>query len=118
MTDAEKFCPKRTEAMKKWFEYTRSVLSQIAPRLTNMFYFVGQRKTTPSCPVELDINFMPSNGAQSYSFIGPTCSRPATYRMPFFLDRMGPVYSEVTVNAHEAQPGHHTLSQGYAEHFL
>lgn len=30
------------------------------------------------------------------------------YNIPFFLDNMGPLYSEWSVNAHEARPGHHT----------
>ena len=30
------------------------------------------------------------------------------YNVPFFLENMGPIFSEWTVNAHEARPGHHT----------
>ena len=30
------------------------------------------------------------------------------YHIPFFLDNMGPIFSEWSVNAHEARPGHHT----------
>lgn len=30
------------------------------------------------------------------------------YYIPFFLENMGPIFSEWSVNAHEARPGHHT----------
>ncbi|EDO43630.1 predicted protein [Nematostella vectensis] len=112
------YCPTRYAALKEWFKSSFSTLSMIQPRLLRMFHWmVGPRKTTPVCPVAMATSFEPSNGAQSYRSSGYTCRFPARYYLPFFLDRMGPKYSEWTVNAHEAMPGHHVQSQGYFENF-
>ena len=46
-----------------------------------------------------------------------TCKGPGKYKVPFFVDRMGPRFMEFTVNAHEASPGHHIEGQGYVENF-
>ena len=115
---AKIYCPVRYATLEKWIAYAQSTLSMLQPKLIEMFHWlVGPKKTTPICPVSMASNFVPSSGAQSYSSYGPKCRRPGMYFLPFFLDRMGPKYSEWSVNAHEAMPGHHLQSQGYAENF-
>lgn len=94
--------------MQRWFKFSSSTLSQLEPKLLQMFYWpLGPRKTTPVCPVAIAMNFMPTSSAQTYTTSYRTCKKPAFFRMPFFLDRMGPKYSEWTTSAHEARPGHH-----------
>ena len=116
---AREFCPVRYAAMQRWFEFSRSTLCQIEPKLLRMFHWpLGPLKTTPVCPVAIAVNFMPTTSAQSYTSSYRSCNQPAFYRMPFFLDRMGPKYSEWTTSAHEARPGHHLQSQGRMENFL
>ena len=83
-------------------------MSLLEPKTVDMFYFTGNKQTTPSCPVDMRPNFNPSSGVQSYSRSTKTCSRKSYYRIPFFLDRPGPKYMEWGVNSHEARPGHHT----------
>lgn len=73
----------------------------------NMFYFTGKYKTTPSCPVELQPDFNPASGAQSYMYSDAACQETATYFIPFFLEKPGPKNEEWSVNAHEVIPGHH-----------
>ena len=74
----------------------------------DFFFHTGKRKTTPSCPVKLRADYNPSSGAQSYWESDFNCTTPSKYFIPFFLENLGPKYSEYTVNAHEARPGHHT----------
>ncbi|KAL9953420.1 hypothetical protein ACROYT_G040839 [Oculina patagonica] len=114
---AKKYCPKRWEAMHNWFTEARRVMSKLDPQTVNMFHFSGPKHTTPNCPVDMAPNFNPSSGAQSFSRSTKDCSRNAYYNIPFFLNRPGPKYSEWSVNAHEARPGHHTQVQGLVEHF-
>lgn len=117
--DAREFCPVRYAALQRWFEFSRSTLCQLEPKLLKMFHWpLGPFKTTPVCPVAISGNFMPTTSAQSYTSSYRRCNRPAFFRMPFFLDRMGPKYSEWTTNAHEARPGHHLQLQGHVENFL
>lgn len=78
------------------------------PKTVDMFYFTGPKHTTPNCPVDLLPDLNPSSGAQSYENSDPQCSRNAIYNIPFFLENLGPRFSEWSVNAHEARPGHHT----------
>ncbi|XP_031561567.1 uncharacterized protein LOC116297485 [Actinia tenebrosa] len=119
MSSAKILCPVRYKTLQEWFSYTRSTLSMLRPRILHMFYWlVGPKKTTPVCPVSMQANFQPTSASQSYRPSGPTCHFPGTYFVPFFLDRMGPKYSEWSVNAHEALPGHHLQSQGRFENFL
>ena len=80
----------------------------LAPKTVNMFYFTGDKQTTPNCPLEMKPNLNPSSGAQSYQQSDPHCTRNSYYNIPFFLENMGPRFSEWSVNAHEARPGHHT----------
>lgn len=118
-SEAKIYCPVRYSTLEKWFAYSQSAMSMFQPKLIKMFHWmIGPKKTTPICPVSMATNFVPSSGSPSYLTFGSKCSRPATYFLPFFLDRMGPKYSDWTVNAHEALPGHHLQSQGYAENFL
>jgi uncharacterized protein (DUF885 family) len=113
------YCPVRYETLQKWFSYSQSTLSMLEPKLLDMFHWlVSPKKTTPICPVTMQANFQASSGSQSYHSSGPFCRVPGKFNLPFFLDRMGPKYSEWTVNAHEALPGHHLQSQGRAENFL
>ena len=63
------------------------------------------------------MRFNPLVSVQGYSQSTSTCKGPGKYKVPFFVDRMGPRFMEFTVNAHEASPGHHTQGQGYVENF-
>ncbi|XP_068693508.1 uncharacterized protein [Montipora foliosa] len=117
MEGAMKFCPKRWEALRKWFKVSREAMSFLEPKTVNMFFFTGKNDTTPSCPVELVPDFNPSSASQSYENSGARCPHNCRYNVPFFLENMGPIFSEWTVNAHEARPGHHTQVQGFVEHF-
>ena len=83
-------------------------MSLIDSKTIDMFYFTGDKHTTPNCPVELQPDLNPSSGAQSYVESNKDCSYGAAYHIPFFLNNAGPKYSEWSVNAHEARPGHHT----------
>jgi len=87
------------------------------PNTVDFFYFTGDRQSTPNCPVQLRPDFNPSSGAQSYDNSDANCTYPCNYNIPFFLENLGPKFSEYSVNAHEARPGHHTQVQGLAEHF-
>lgn len=114
---AEKYCPKRWAAMQSWFKEARTVMSMLDPKTFDMFYFTGSKHTTPNCPIDLKPDLNPSSGAQSYEGSDVDCSRNALYNIPFFLENLGPRFSEWSVNAHEARPGHHTQVQGSTEHF-
>lgn len=83
-------------------------MSFLEPKTIPLFYFTGEKATTPACPVEMQPNLNPSSGAQSYQSAGPGCTTSAKYNIPFFLENLGPTFSEWSVNAHEARPGHHT----------
>ena len=83
-------------------------MSFLEPKTIPMFYFTGDKATTPTCPVDLQPNLNPSSGAQSYRLSNSGCTRSAKYNIPFFLENLGPRFSEWSVNAHEARPGHHT----------
>lgn len=83
------------------------VMSMLYPKVTGMFHFAGDKHSTPNCPVALRPDLNPSSGIQSYDGSDPMCLTPAHYNIPFFLDRLGPKFSEWNVNAHEARPGHH-----------
>ena len=83
-------------------------MSLLEPKTIPLFYFTGDKATTPSCPVDLQPDMNPSSGAQSYSHSDVDCTRSAKYNIPFFLDNLGPKFQEWSVNAHEARPGHHT----------
>ena len=83
------------------------VMSMLYPKITDMFYFAGDKHSTPNCPVELRPDLNPSSGIQSYDGSDPMCLKPAHYNIPFFLDRLGPKFSEWSINSHESRPGHH-----------
>ncbi|KAL9986423.1 hypothetical protein ACROYT_G000570 [Oculina patagonica] len=87
------------------------VMSLLEPKTIPMFYFTGDKATTPTCPVDMRPNFNPSSGVQTYSHSDADCTRSAKYNVPFFLENLGPRFMEWSVNSHEARPGHHT--QGY-----
>ena len=83
-------------------------MSMLDPVTVDLFFFTGDYKTTPSCPIEMVPDFNPSSAAQSYSSSDASCTRPCSYYLPFFLENLGPKSSEYAINAHEARPGHHT----------
>ena len=105
---AKVHCPVRYKSMMKWFKFVRTVLSNIEPMTTPMFYFTGPKATTPNCPLKMVAKFNPSSGSQSFSGGGSTCARAAHYQLPFFLERPGPIYNAFSVAGHEGRPGHHT----------
>ena len=114
---AQIYCPQRYKTMLKWLDLSRNTMSRLLPKLTGLFYFTGNKTTVPTCPVAMEMSFNPLQPVQSYSTSGSSCQSPSKYKVPFFVDRMGPKYFEFTVNAHEASPGHHLQSQGYVENF-
>lgn len=83
------------------------VMSMLYPKIVDMFYYAGDKHSTPNCPVELRPDLNPSSGIQSYDGSDPMCLKPAHYNIPFFLNRLGPKFSEWSINSHEARPGHH-----------
>lgn len=111
------YCPVRYATMQKWFEQTRATLGMLEPTQASAFYFTGSKRTTPSCPLKLDINYAQKDGVPKYSVSSRSCADPASYSLPFFVDRMGPKFMEWTVTGHEAFPGHHLQKQGYTENF-
>ena len=108
METARLYCPVRYKAMVDWFKYVETILSTLYPKTRHMFYYTGERATTPNCPVKLVAKFNPSSGSQSYGGAGASCSRPSYYYLPFYLTPPGPKYNAMSVAGHEARPGHHT----------
>ena len=82
-------------------------MSLLYPKLVDMLYFAGDKRSTPNCPIELRPDLNPSSGIQSNVVSDAMCSKPGYYYIPFWLDRLGPKFFEWTINAHEARPGHH-----------
>jgi len=115
--DAEKYCPHRTAAMENWFEHTKQIMATLDYETAGLFHVTGPYKSTPSCPIKLDYDLNPSSAVPFYMPSDASCSKVASYKMPFFLAKPGPRYESVTLAAHEARPGHHTQVQGYTEHF-
>ncbi|KAK3733245.1 hypothetical protein QZH41_011089, partial [Actinostola sp. cb2023] len=115
--DAEKYCPVRWKIMQTWFEDVNKIMSLLDGETVNMFYFTGSKHTTPNCPITPVANFNPNMGVPSYRSNVPSCLGPARYQIPFFLSRPGPKFNQMSVNSHEARPGHHTQVQGHMEHF-
>ena len=60
-------------------------MSMLYPKITDMFYFAGDKHSTPNCPVELRPDLNPSSGIQSYDGSDSMCTKPAHYNIPFFL---------------------------------
>jgi len=114
---AKKYCPERWTALQSWFKEAQMVMSMLYPKITDMFHFAGDKHSTPNCPVALRPDLNPSSGIQSYDGSYPMCLKPAHYNIPFFLDRLGPKFSEWSINSHESRPGHHIQIQGFREHF-
>ena len=83
------------------------VMSMLYPKIVDMFHFAGDKHSTPNCPVTLVPDLNPSSGIQSYDGSDAMCLKPSRYNIPFFLERLGPKFSEWSINAHEARPGHH-----------
>ena len=89
------------------------VMSMLYPKIVDMFYFAGEKHSTPNCPVELRPDLNPSSGIQSYDGSDSMCLKPSHYNIPFWLNRLGPKFSEWSINAHEARPGHHIQVNKY-----
>ena len=106
-------CPNRWAAMETSSTYCRSTIALLAPKLIPLFHHTGRKITVPNCPLEMFVNFNPSAAAQSFRTSDASCRIPTRYNLPFFLDNFGPKYSEMTITAHEAWPGHHTHLQGW-----
>ena len=117
LSQAKIYCPKRHEAFQKWSTFVRETLSLLEPKTIDMFHFTGQKRTTPNCPLQVVPNFIPKTGSQSFRGSGYSCNSPCIYRLPFFMDNLGPKYNAYSVAGHEGRPGHHTQIQGYAENF-
>ncbi len=80
----------------------------LEPKTIPMFHFTGNKATTPTCPIEMDLNLNPAVSYQSYEKSDAECTKSAKYKLPFFKTNFGPKYEEWSVNVHEARPGHHT----------
>lgn len=115
---AKKYCPVRWKALQSWFRDTRIAVNLLYSKLVNMFHFVGDKRSTASCPVALKPDLNPSSGIQSYRGGDASCSETTFYHIPFFLDRMGPKSSDWSISAHETSPGHHLQIQGFRENFI
>ena len=79
----------------------------VNPKIVDMFWFAGDKHSTPNCPIELKPDFNPSSGSQSYTHSDPMCLKPAHYNIPFFTSKAGPKSAEWNTGAHETRPGHH-----------
>lgn len=117
METAAKHCSQRLGVIQKWFDEAMKVMALIAPKTSDLFHFAGKRATTPNCPVIMEANFNPAAGYQSYLPADALCTKPASYRLPFWKQRPGPSWEEWGVNSHEARPGHHTQVVGYFQNF-
>ena len=106
-SEAEKNCPKRWEAIQKWFDRSVKVMSEAKPALKSLFYHDGPKKSVPDCKVQLVADYDPTAGVPSYLESDEKCTLPASYFIPFFKERLGPSYEEYNTNFHEARPGHH-----------
>ena len=95
----------------------KKVMSLLDPKTVNLFYFAGNKHTTPNCPIEMQPDFNPSSASQSYETSNSECSSNSRFNVPFFLNNLGPIYSEFSVNAHEARPGHHTQVRLHQDSF-
>lgn len=116
-SDAKRFCPVRYAAMLRWFKVARDSIAYIEPKVNSLFYHNGAKKTRPSCSIDVAMSLDPNEAVQSYQSSESWCGSPAQYNIPFFVDRMGPIYFEWAVSAHEGLPGHHLQIQGYLENF-
>lgn len=98
----------KIQTLKPWLNFSLEILSLLEPKTIDMFHFTGKKRTTPSCPINVVPNFNPKTGSQSYVGAGKSCSSSCSYRLPFFMDNLGPKYNAFSVAGHEGRPGHHT----------
>lgn len=84
-------------------------MNQIRPKLSNLFYTSGPKKTIPECPVKVAPWFHSEAVYHSYTESDSvSCeASPSLQLLPFFVDNYGPKYTEWTTTAHEQLPGHH-----------
>ena len=83
------------------------IVTRLRTKLTAAFYLTGKKRITPICPLKMAFDYNPTSAYYSYAEGAKNCSYLAVVRIPFFLDRLGPKYEEVTVMGHESTPGHH-----------
>lgn len=84
----------------------------INPMLNDYFYFTGEKKTVPNCPIALKVIYSPLETTISHLASDAKCSHPTELGLPFFLDKYGPRYQEWSIIGHEARPGHSFQLQG------
>ncbi|XP_067024148.1 uncharacterized protein [Acropora muricata] len=115
---AQAYCPERWKAMRAWIANTENVMGQnIRPVLDSLFHTEGDKRTIPSCPVDVVPFYHPYSSFHSYYPGSKDCKIKATQELPFFLDKFGPKWTEYTTTAHEQWPGHHLEVQSYTEFF-
>ena len=81
----------------------------IRPKLSNLFYTSGPKKTFTDCAVKVTPWFHSEAVYHSYTDTGSiSCEANSSLQLlPFFVDNYGPKYTEWTTTAHEQLPGHH-----------
>ena len=84
----------------------------IHSKLTSVFHFTGPMTSSPNCPIKITPHYNPSNGAMYFQQSDASCSVPAEFGLPFFLEKYGPMFQEWSVVGHEGRPGHHFQYQG------
>lgn len=89
------------------FPTTVQKVSELKKKVQSAFYVEGDKRILPTCKLKIEFDFSPANPYHSYKEGTADCSRLAVMNIPFFLERPGPKYEEVTVMAHESYPGHH-----------
>ena len=84
----------------------------IHSKLYSAFHFTGPMNSSPNCPIQMACHYNPSNGAKYFHPSDSECSSPATFVIPFFLEKYGPKFQEWSVAGHEGRPGHQLQFQG------
>ena len=115
---AKKYCPERWKSMTRWLQSAKMNINRLRKKVHSAFYVKGEKQIQPACEVEVEFDFSPANPYHSYSEGSKKCTTElAKIHIPFFLEKPGPMYEEMTVMAHESYPGHHLEVQGVKEHF-
>ncbi|XP_032229067.1 uncharacterized protein LOC5504853 [Nematostella vectensis] len=114
---AKAHCPVRWRAMENWFQYVRQLSTLLNTKIMDLFHMVGSKTSVPSCPFRPEPDFNPLTATPKYHETDPECSKPATYGIPFFVQKPGPKWQEWTTTSHEVSPGHHLQVQVFNEHF-
>ena len=92
-----------------WFPSLFQSMEVIRPKLDDLFYSTGNKKTTPDCPISVMPYYVPTATFHSYeTAMTSACSEfTAVQRLPFFAEKFGPKYTEWSTTAREQLPGHH-----------